>query len=213
MSTVLAEGGESRQFHIEEGVRQGDPLSCILFNIFINDLAKKVCACTVDTPIRVSQADVRMLLFADDVAIPANSLKDLEAVLKVIEEHSDKWRWKANIGKSNLMRVPGRGNKKNRGEEVVVAEGEKGNKGGLDGWLRQGMSSQVSSVVQSSRSEVCSPVSRSTQGWSPKRKLMLYGKPLKWVEDYTYLGIIFNSSMSWQQHIDRVCPQMVPCSD
>ena len=38
-STVLGTGCESARFRVSEGVRQGDPLSCVLFNLFINTLA------------------------------------------------------------------------------------------------------------------------------------------------------------------------------
>ena len=42
-SSVISESGvESRVFKISEGVRQGDPLSCILFNLFFNDLVEAI---------------------------------------------------------------------------------------------------------------------------------------------------------------------------
>lgn len=108
-STVVGPGGESRAFPISEGVRQGDPLSCVLFNLFINDLVEEVKSSGVESPLRVLGSAISALLFADDVAIPCASISDMAKVLRAVENHSSRWRWKANVGKSKLMWVKGRG--------------------------------------------------------------------------------------------------------
>ena len=53
-SSVVGPGGcESRSFDISEGVRQGDPLSCVLFNLFFrNDLVAEVKESGVERPVQ-----------------------------------------------------------------------------------------------------------------------------------------------------------------
>ena len=109
-SVIGSEGGESRVFSISQGVRQGDPLSCILFNLFINDLVDEICESDAEKPVTVNKSIARALLFADDLAIPAGNLDDMRRALKAIEKHSIKWRWFSNESKSKVMYVPGRGN-------------------------------------------------------------------------------------------------------
>ena len=59
-SSVVGPGGcESRSFDISEGVRQGDPLSCVLFNLFFNDLVAEVKESGVERPVQTGSAVVR----------------------------------------------------------------------------------------------------------------------------------------------------------
>lgn len=103
-SSVVGPGGcESRSFDISEGVRQGDPLSCILFNLFFNDLITEIKESGVVRPVQTGSAVIRALLFADDVAIPCQSVSDMKKVISAVERHSTRWRWKANTTKSKLM--------------------------------------------------------------------------------------------------------------
>jgi hypothetical protein len=122
-STVLgAGGGESRLFAISEGVRQGDPLSCILFNLFINDLVEKIAEC--GTGVTLNKETLRALLFADDIAIPCASTQQMEKVLQALEQHSALWRWKANTSKTKLVMFPGRGKKQtDKGKPVLKMYG------------------------------------------------------------------------------------------
>ena len=113
-SVIGSDGGESRVFSISQGVRQGDPLLCILFNLFINDLVDEICEFEAEKPVAVNKSIVRALLFADDLAIPAGNLEDMKRALKAIERHSVKWRWFSNESKSKVMYVPGRGKKSTR---------------------------------------------------------------------------------------------------
>lgn len=106
-SSALCDGEESRLFRLSQGVRQGDPISCVLFNIFINDLAEAIMRTEIQGKVQIRDAILRVLLFADDVAIPTASVEDMRALLKVVEAHSRKWRWTANTDKSQLMRVDG----------------------------------------------------------------------------------------------------------
>ena len=120
-SSVISESGvESRVFKISEGVRQGDPLSCILFNLFFNDLVEAIDGAEVSAKKKVRSRNshgiaatrVSSLLFADDVSALATSRGGLAKILAKVEEHSFRWRWRPNVKKSQWMRVPCLGEKK-----------------------------------------------------------------------------------------------------
>lgn len=103
-SVVVGAGVESREFAIEEGVRQGDPLSCVLFNLFFNDIMEAMINAHSNGP-KVDGVEVKGLMFADDVVSMATSRRGLASVLEAIGSHSFKWRWAPNIAKSMFMKV------------------------------------------------------------------------------------------------------------
>jgi len=91
--------GELRSdfFRLEEGLRQGCILSPILFAIFINDLAKEI----EDLNLGVDMGDfmISILLFADDIALAAGSVSNLQEMINVAFSYSRKWRFTWNIKK------------------------------------------------------------------------------------------------------------------
>jgi hypothetical protein len=61
----------SRQFDIKEGVRQGDPLACLLFNISLENLIRDAA---VETRGTIFNKSVQILAYADDIVIIGCSL-------------------------------------------------------------------------------------------------------------------------------------------
>ena len=83
--------------------RQGCVMSPILFSLFINGLAKKINAETKG--IKVGERRVRLLLYADDIVLLAESAKDLQKMLDIVTQYSRQWRFRVNPkkGKSEVM--------------------------------------------------------------------------------------------------------------
>ena len=89
-------------FTPQRGVHQGAPLSMPLYQIYINDLLKKL---------RLSNHSIEMFgtkigspAFADDIAIPALSKLGLNCLLNVAVMHSRKWQYEFSREKSVAMR-------------------------------------------------------------------------------------------------------------
>ena len=111
-SAILLEGEKSAAFRVEQGVAQGCSLSPILFSVFINGLLKDVEE--AELGIEISNGK-RMggMLFADDFVGVSESRESLQKLIDVVYRYCNRWRLKANVGKSAVMvfskdRVEGR---------------------------------------------------------------------------------------------------------
>jgi hypothetical protein len=110
--SVKCGAATSAEVHIDLGTAQGDTLSCILFDLFIDDLADAVEAECPGVPLPVpGDADALLarrlaaLLFADDFNALAESPGSLQRAVDVTHAWCCKWRMKANVGptKSAVM--------------------------------------------------------------------------------------------------------------
>ena len=84
---MLVDGEYSEKFSVEQGVRQGCPISPILFSVFVNGLIKEMRE-KVQGGVKVGDRVVQMLLFADDVVLLAESPEQLQEMLDVLCEYS-----------------------------------------------------------------------------------------------------------------------------
>ena len=75
---VRVDGELSESFSIEKGVRQGCPLSPILFNLFINDIFNKCDDCGITIEGKKCCGG----LFADDIVLCTPTRSQLKKMLK-----------------------------------------------------------------------------------------------------------------------------------
>ncbi|KAH9246297.1 hypothetical protein BASA81_016157 [Batrachochytrium salamandrivorans] len=75
----------SDPFPVQRGIRQGCPLSGLLFNLFINDIINGVAPITVPGLPRDTNP-IRGLMYADDVAVFADSEQSLLAASTAVEQ-------------------------------------------------------------------------------------------------------------------------------
>ena len=116
-STTAAVRGNGRyttDFEVGIGVRQGDVLSPVLFDVFINDLVDALKRDGIgvyipglegDSPFSAMPPKLAGLLWADDVVITADSLDQLRRALRVVDEWCSTWSMKTNANKCGVMVV------------------------------------------------------------------------------------------------------------
>jgi hypothetical protein len=92
----------SNPFSISRGVKQGDVLSPILFNSFINDIIPLFHEADSQPPSLVSKT-VGCLLYADDLVIISTSPDGLKKSLEKMNSYCNKWKLEVNLAKSKVM--------------------------------------------------------------------------------------------------------------
>ena len=102
-SAVLVGEESTEWFELQAGVRQGCVMSPILFSLFINGLARELKE--QGQGVDIGGRRVQMLLYADDIVLLAETPGDLQRMLQVVSEYSQKWRFRVNPkkGKSEVM--------------------------------------------------------------------------------------------------------------
>jgi exonuclease III len=117
-STVMINGEISIPFKILRGVRQGDALSCLLFNIAIEPLAENIrrSRLIAGIPIPGTRKSLKVKLFADDTTVflsETDNVKDLHQILNNWCEVSGA---KFNIEKTEIIPL---GNPTQRSEIIA----------------------------------------------------------------------------------------------
>ena len=91
-SVVLWDGAESRSFQVQRGVRQGDPLSPLLFNLVLNRVLEEVRVVWkrrgYGTNVGASVTGQRLthVAFADDMSLIARSWLSMKRMLSMLRK-------------------------------------------------------------------------------------------------------------------------------
>ncbi|KAH9272884.1 hypothetical protein BASA83_004772 [Batrachochytrium salamandrivorans] len=96
----------SDPFPVQRGVRQGCPLSGLLFNLFINDILDGVVPITVPGLPRDTNP-IRELMYADDVAVFADSEQSLLAASTAIKQWANQWEMQFGVAKCGIISFTG----------------------------------------------------------------------------------------------------------
>lgn len=102
-SSVLVEGEPSRTTPLKQGVRQGCPLSPILFSCYINDLVRRLKE--LGYGVSIGDRDLTALLYADDIVLMTNSASEMQALIDEVDKFCAEWRLDLNSKKSQIMVV------------------------------------------------------------------------------------------------------------
>src|SRR5882762_3292051 len=84
---VIINGEISTSFLIIHGIQQGDPLSCLLFNLAIESLVSMLCDSTLTgLPIPGTPHCLIVTLFADDTTIFLSTSNDYHSLLHILHD-------------------------------------------------------------------------------------------------------------------------------
>ena len=100
--SVRSEDYLSAPFPVKKGVRQGDILSPLLFNLFVNDIVDEFNQSDCAPPTLVEET-VGCLLYADDLVIISTSAPGLQKSLGNLNKYCSKWKLSINEKKSKTM--------------------------------------------------------------------------------------------------------------
>ena len=83
------------------GVRQGDNLNSILFNLFINDIPSifdHSCA-----PVQLDHSKISCLMYADDLILLSETAEGLQNCLSKLSTYCEEWGLQVNVKKTKSM--------------------------------------------------------------------------------------------------------------
>ncbi|KAF5377136.1 hypothetical protein D9757_001831 [Collybiopsis confluens] len=103
---VAINGFYSREYHVTRGVRQGDPLSCLIFDLAIEPLAEAIrCSELKGYSIPGTCERIIANLFADDTTVFLKAEDNYETLTGTIEKWCLASGAKFNIAKTNVIPI------------------------------------------------------------------------------------------------------------
>ena len=101
ITNIILNVEELKAFPLRSGTRQGCPLSPLLFNIVLEVLATAIREEKEIKGIQIGKEEVKLSLFADDMILYIENLKDsIRKLLELISEFSKVAGYKSNTQKS-----------------------------------------------------------------------------------------------------------------
>lgn len=107
---VKVNGAITEYFTYSKGVRQGCPLSPILFNMYVNDIFKIMNENNGSNIFLKENEPINALMYADDLILLSETKEGLQKQIDKMCVFCTKWKLKVNIKKTKVM-VFNRGNR------------------------------------------------------------------------------------------------------
>ena len=102
-ASVVLESGKSRWFPVETGLRQGCPLSPLLYSIYVMGMMEQLEEKSLG--VKMEGTWCGGLMYADDVVLMAESSAELQEMLDVVGRYAHQWKFRFNARKSKTMVV------------------------------------------------------------------------------------------------------------
>lgn len=101
---VRVDSTVSSPFSVESGLKQGDALSPILFNVALEKVIRELLH-TEEGGVSINNRAVRLLGFADDLDIIGETLEDIGNAARVLEKEANKIGLQINANKTKVMEL------------------------------------------------------------------------------------------------------------
>ena len=103
-------GGSCTEFFaVTRGVRQGCPLSPILFNLYVNDIFTIMNQNNESEIFLNKEVPINALMYADDLILLSDTPEGLQRQIDKLSKYCDDWRLNINLKKTKMM-IFNRGN-------------------------------------------------------------------------------------------------------
>ena len=102
-NSLIYKDSIGEKFTSNTGVKQGDTLSTILFNLYINDIPHTLTSEGNDPILLDNTISLSCLKYADDLVIMSTSKNGLQNCLNKLETYCDKWKLEINTKKTKIM--------------------------------------------------------------------------------------------------------------
>ena len=101
---VKSPDGISDKFICTVGLRQGSPLSPILFSLFINEMYNEFKSSNVrGIQLFPDLTEIFLLMFADDIGLISDTVTGLQKQPNILHEYCRDFKLKVNINKTKIM--------------------------------------------------------------------------------------------------------------
>lgn len=106
-TTVMINGVASAPYKVSRGVRQGDPLSCLLFNLAIEPLANMLRRTNTLRGFKIPGETDRLIvtLFADDTTVYLHHTDDIGELFKILDKWCIASGAKFNVAKTVVLPI------------------------------------------------------------------------------------------------------------
>ena len=105
-TSVIINGVISSPFYVTRGVRQGDPMSCILFNLSIELLAANIRASNIrGIDVQKLNKQVKVSLFADDTTVVLTEHDSFTELINLLDKWCEVSGTKFNIEKTEIIPI------------------------------------------------------------------------------------------------------------
>ena len=94
---------KSEVFQCNKGVRQGCPLSPVLFCLYISDLFHFIG--TRVEGFQIHEEIINGLLYADDAVLLAKGVTQMEEILMALKIYCDRWRLQVNTDETKVIQM------------------------------------------------------------------------------------------------------------
>jgi len=126
---VRTNESESEFFNIEKGVLQGETLSPMLWNIFLDGIVEELNNNAETRAVTLNEKKLKILMYADDIAMTAGNAFDMQEKIETLRNFFITHDLKINLNKTNVVAY-GTSKRKNKspkfywGEETIQPASE-----------------------------------------------------------------------------------------